>query len=161
MNFDDAFEKLIGHEGGYSNDPKDPGGETMYGVTLRVARANGYQGAMRDLPLSLAKTIARRRYWDTVHADMLPDAVRFDVFDGAYNSGPDRSMEWLQKAVYTDSDGTFGPKTMMGLQIYSPYAICARYNGHRLDFMNDLGTWANFGRGWSQRIANNLIMTKG
>jgi lysozyme family protein len=161
MNFDAAFEKLIGHEGGYSNNPADLGGETMFGITLRVARANGYVGAMRDLPLDTAKDIARRAYWDAVQADTLPDALRFDVFDGAYNSGPGQSIRWLQRAVYATPDGVIGGNTLMGLQTYNPLAVCARYNGHRLDFMNDLGTWANFGRGWSQRIAENLIATKG
>ena len=161
MNFDDSFEKLMGHEGGYSNNPADPVGETMYGVTLCVARKNGYIGPMHDLPLEKAKDIAKREYWDAVGGDLLPDAVRFDAFDGAYNSGPEQSIRWLQHAVYVDPDGKLGPNTLMGLRTYNGNAICARYNGHRLDFMNNLGGWANFGRGWSQRIAENLIATKG
>lgn len=81
MNFDQAFEALIGHEGGYSNNPSDPGGETMFGITARVARQAGYHGAMRSLPLVTAKQIAKNQYWDAVRADELPAQVRFDVFD--------------------------------------------------------------------------------
>ena len=55
MNFDQAFRNMIGHEGGYVNDPRDPGGETNHGVTKRVAVANGYTGSMKDLPLDTAK----------------------------------------------------------------------------------------------------------
>ena len=55
MEFDDAFTALELIEGGYSNDPQDPGGETMYGITARLARAYGYTGAMRDLPLIFAQ----------------------------------------------------------------------------------------------------------
>lgn len=161
MTFEEAFEKLMGHEGGYSNNPNDTGLETMYGVTARVARENGYAGPMRDLTQAQAKGIAKRVYWDAVRGDILPDAVRFDVFDGAYNSGPSTSIKWLQRAVYVTPDGVFGPTTLMGVQTYSPQAVVARYNGHRLDAMNDMGGWASFGRGWSQRIAQNLIATKG
>lgn len=161
MNFDAAFEKLMGHEGAYSDNPADPGGVTMFGITQRVARLNGYIGDMRALPIEKAKEIARREYWDAVNADQLPDAVRFDVFDAAYNSGPGQAIRWLQRAVYVEPDGRFGAVTLMGAQTYDGRAICARFNGYRLDFMNDLKTWANFGRGWSQRIAENLIATKG
>lgn len=44
------------------NDPSDKGGETNYGITVATARANGYKGAMRDLPLQTAKDIYRNEY---------------------------------------------------------------------------------------------------
>ena len=50
MNFDQAFTQLLGHEGGYSNNPYDAGGVTMWGVTEKVARQSGYMGDMRDYP---------------------------------------------------------------------------------------------------------------
>lgn len=56
-NFDKAFVELLGNEGSYSNDPHDPGGETMWGITIAVARENGYVGAMKDMDQSIAKTI--------------------------------------------------------------------------------------------------------
>ena len=161
MTFDDAFDRLLGHEGTYSDNPDDPGGATMYGITQRTARLNGYIGLMWALPIEKAKDIARREYWDAVNADQLPDALRFDVFDAAYNSGPGQAIKWLQRAVYVDVDGKFGPATLMGVQTYNPGSIAARFNGHRLDMMNDLRNWASFGRGWAQRIATNLIATKG
>lgn len=156
MTFDDAFEKLLGHEGDYSANPADPGGETRYGITRITARKNGYLGEMRDLPKATAKEIAKRQYWDAVSADAMPDAVRFDLFDGAYNSGPAQAIRWLQRAVFVDADGVVGPRTLMAASTYSPQAIAARYNGHRLGMMTDLPTWSAFGRGWSKRIAANL-----
>lgn len=161
MNFDEAFTRLMGHEGGFVDHPADPGGATCWGITERVARANGYAGSMRDLSQATAMDIARREYWDAVSADLLPALVRFEVFDGAYNSGAAQSIKWLQRAVYVTPDGVIGPKTLMAVGAYSGLAIAARYNGYRLDFMNDLKTWANFGRGWAQRIAENLIATRG
>lgn len=157
MTFDDAFEKLIGHEGGYSNHPDDPGGETMFGVTERVARANGYGGSMRDLPLALAKSIYRASYWDTVRADDLPDAVRFDVFDASVNSGPGQAIRFLQRATGSTDDGRLGPLTMRAVKAMDPQLLDKRLNGYRLRFMSELKTWPTFGRGWAARIATNLI----
>ena len=156
MNFDQAFERLIGHEGGYSNHPSDPGGETMYGVTARVARKFGYSGEMRDLPLSLAKQIAKVEYWDAVRCDELPEVVRFDVFDTSYNSGRERARKLLQRALGVTVDGDIGPATMAAAARIEPWRLLARFNGWRLDFINDLPTWPSFGRGWTQRIAENL-----
>lgn len=157
MNFDQAFEKLIGHEGGYSNHPDDPGGETMFGVTSRVARANGYAGSMRDLPLATAKAIYRSSYWDSVRADELPDAVRFDVFDASVNSGPGQAVRFLQRATGSTDDGRLGPLTMRAVKAMDPQLLDKRLNGYRLRFMCELKTWPSFGRGWASRIATNLI----
>lgn len=159
MNFDQAFDRLLGHEGGYSNNPADPGGETMWGVTARVARSNGYTGPMRSLPRDTAKAIYRKLYWDAVKADQLPAAVRFDVFDGAVNSGVGQSGKWLQRAAgmqERDVDGAIGPRTVAAVQSAGPVAVAARYNGIRLEFMSGLGTWPTFGKGWARRIAANL-----
>lgn len=157
MNFDQAFEKLIGHEGGYSNNPQDPGGETMYGVTKTVARANGYAGNMIDLPLATAKAIYKKLYWDTVRAEELPDAVRFDVFDASVNSGPGQAIRFLQRATGSSDDGKLGPMTIRAINAMDPQLLDKRLNGYRLRFMTELKVWPSFGRGWAARIATNLI----
>lgn len=156
MTFDDAFEKLLGHEGGYVSHPNDPGGATMYGITERVARSHGYQGAMYDLRLPEAKHIAKVAYWDVVRADELPAAIRFDVFDAAYNSGTGQAAKWLQRACGVSDDGQIGPVTVAAAHSADPYRLLAWFNGQRLQFLTDLGTWGTFGKGWARRIANNL-----
>lgn len=156
MNFDQAFDRLIGHEGGYSNHSADPGGETMWGITKRTAQSYGYMGEMKKLPRETAKEIYRRLYWNAIKAESLPEPVRFDVFDGAVNSGVSQSAKWLQRAAGVQDDGVIGPKTIAAASVNSP-SIAAKYNGHRLMFMTDLKTWKDFGRGWSRRIASNLI----
>jgi lysozyme family protein len=157
MNFEKAFDILLSHEGGFVNHPKDPGGATRYGVTQRVARKHGYQGDMRELPLSEAKRIARAAYWDEVKADFMPDSIRFDLFDGAYNSGPVQATKWLQRAAAVDDDGIIGPKTLAAVRATDPQKLAKRYNGFRLMFLTDLGTWPTFGRGWARRVAHNLL----
>jgi lysozyme family protein len=154
-NFDRAFDALLGNEGEYSNNPKDSGGETNFGITAAVARAYGYNGSMRDMPVSTAKAIYRAKYWLKQFDDM-PYAVAFQVFDGAVNSGVGQSVKWLQRAVGVKDDGIIGPLTMAAIGKTDPLAIVIRYNAARLTFLTDLAAWPTFGRGWTNRIAGNL-----
>ena len=157
MNFEKAFERLLGHEGGFVDHPRDPGGATRYGITQRVAQAHGYRGDMRAFPLTEAKRIARLAYWDAVRADDMPDAVRYDLFDAAYHSGPEQATKWLQRAAGADDDGKLGPKTLLAVRMADPQLLAKRFNGHRLRFLADLKTWDAFGKGWARRVAANLL----
>lgn len=157
MQFNDAFEKLIGHEGRYSNNPADPGGETMFGVTVRVARAHGYFGEMRDLPLSAAQLIYKSDYWDAAHCEGLPESVRFDTFDAAVNSGVAQAIKFLQRAAGVTDDGVLGPKTLAAVHAMDQQLLDKRLSGYRLKYMADLKNWPDFARGWARRIASNLI----
>jgi lysozyme family protein len=156
MNFDEAFDVLLGHEGTYSRHPDDPGGETMWGITRKVAMKEGYVGEMRLLPRDTAKAIYRRRYWGALNLDALPDAIRFPLFDAAVNSGPEQAVKWLQRAVDVVDDGILGPMTVHAAQRANPLKVAAYMTGERLDFMTSLPIWAQFGRGWARRIASNL-----
>jgi len=155
--FDQAFERLIGHEGRYSNNPADPGGETMWGVTEAVARAHGYVGGMADLTQWQAGAIYRASYWTPCKADQLPPEVRFDVFDAAVNSGVEQAAKWLQRALGVTNDGVIGPQTLTAAQAVPGGILKAQFNGQRLAFMTDLLTWSTFGKGWARRIAKNLM----
>ena len=156
MDFDTAFHKLLGHEGGYSNHAQDPGGETMWGVTKRVAVANGYNDSMRALPVDTAKQIYRKDYWLPVRADELPEALRYPMFDAAVNSGVRQSIRWLQHTVGATVDGNIGPQTLSLARKDNPEVVMRKLLGIRLSFMTDLDTWSSFGRGWARRIASLL-----
>lgn len=153
MDFDTAFTKLLGHEGGYVNHPNDPGGETNWGITKAVAREFGYTGSMRDLPRDTAKRIYRVKYWDTVKADEMPDAVRYPLFDAAVNSGVGQAARWLQRALCVADDGKIGAITIGRAKNCDDVATAATMIGYRLQFMTDLSTWPSFGKGWARRIA--------
>jgi lysozyme family protein len=130
MSFARAFDLLIGKEGGFANHKADRGGQTMFGVTERVARANGYKGAMVDLPLSTAREIAKTQYWDILNLDRVSDiapSVAFEMFDTVYNGG--EPGQWLQRALnafnreqldYPDVtvDGRIGPMTVTALKAF-------------------------------------------
>lgn len=100
--FDTAFDAVIGVEGGFVDNPNDSGGATKYGITQRVARANGYQGAMQDLPLGEARRIAKLQYWDPLRLDdvagVAPQVAR-ELFDSGYNVGTGQAGTWLQRAL--------------------------------------------------------------
>jgi len=156
MNFNQAFDQLMRFEGGYSDHVADKGGPTKYGITISVARGNGYQGDMRDLPIQMAKDIYHTAYWSPMRCDALPDSIRYDVFDAAVNSGVGRATQWLQMAVGTKADGIIGPKTL------DAAANCknakGKFNSLRLSFMTGLGNWDVFSRGWARRVADVMAM---
>lgn len=153
MIFDAAFERLIGHEGGYVNDPRDPGGETKYGISKRAYPGEDIAG----MTLERARELYRRDYWSPAGCDAVPDGVKFDLFDMAVNSGVKTAIRTLQRAVGTEPDGVLGPVTLQAIQSMHAARLVARFNGHRLQFMSSLSTWPAFGRGWANRIAKNLI----
>lgn len=158
-NFTDAFNALIGNEGGYVNNPNDPGGETMWGVTKRVALANGYTGQMKDLPRATAMLIAKKAYWDVIQGDQFDPNIAFQLFDAAYNHGVKTPSVWLQKSAGLtgdDVDGSIGRQTIAAVTAFPWYQIVFRFNSQRAMFYTSTGTWATFGKGWTNRIANNL-----
>lgn len=155
MNFDECFAALVSpdREGDYANDPRDPGGETKYGISKR-----SYPHLdIKNLTLSDAKEIYRRDVWERAQCSKLPPGLAFNLFDGAVNSGVEQSVRWLQRAVGVADDGHVGPLTLAQVNLEKdPSAILARFNGHRLEFMTKLSKWDVFGRGWARRIATNL-----
>lgn len=160
MNFDQAFNLLLGHEGDYSDHPDDNGGKTRFGVTEAVARRAGWRGDMRELPLDLARRIYRAEYWDAAHCDEWPQGIRFDVFDVAVNSGVRTAIKMVQRAAFAEADGIVGPKTRLAVKAMNPLMLLARINGARLNYLIDLDDWPSFGRGWAKRIAANLLRTE-
>lgn len=150
--FDDAFEALIGHEGGYVNDPRDPGGETKFGISKRA-----YPNLdIKSLTLDAAKAIYRKDYWGPAQAEALPACVAFDVFDMAVNSGVKTAIQTLQKALGVSPDGVLGPISLRAVQQADAYRLKAAFNGERLELMTDLSNWPAHGKGWARRIAANL-----
>lgn len=128
----------------------------MWGVTRKVALQEGYTGDMHVLPREFAKDVYRRRYWDAVHADQMPLALRYTLFDAAVNSGTKRAVEWLQRALGVDDDGVMGKDTIAATKAADGLKTAVLFNAERLQFMTDLPTWGAFGRGWARRIAANL-----
>jgi lysozyme family protein len=126
------IDAVIDREGDYSDHPADRGGPTRFGITQGVARANGYAGAMRTLPRSLAETIYRRLYWDQPGYGFVAQnsaAVAAELFDTAVNMGPATATGFLQRALnalnrnqkdYADVqvDGAVGARTLGAMRAF-------------------------------------------
>lgn len=152
MNFDKAFQIVIGHEGSYVDHPNDPGGETKYGISKR-----SYPNVdIKNLMLDQAKAIYLKDFWNRLKCDEMPDIVRYPLFDAAVNSGVSQAVKWLQEAVNSKPDGIIGPNTLLAVKFQDSQVVTRKMIGKRLTFMTRLNTWPTFGRGWAARIANIL-----
>ena len=143
MTFDEAFDLLIGHEGGYVNNPADPGGETRYGVSKRAYPTEH----IRNLTPDQVKQIYLRDYWTPAGCPSVPDAIRVDLFDMAVNSGIKAAVKCLQTAAGCPVDGVLGPQTPAAIAALDGTRLSARFSGARLQFMASLATFSTFGRG--------------
>lgn len=148
--FEEAFRLVIGHEGGYSNDPKDPGGETKYGISKRsYPRVD-----IGALTLEGAHRIYRADFWDKIHGDDLDPGLALVAFDAAVNNGVGQAVRWLQRALGVKEDGVIGPVTLNALAKADPQKVLIELHASRIFMMAGLSTWKHFGRGWSRRLAS-------
>ncbi|MBF4456091.1 hypothetical protein IRT38_12060 [Acinetobacter sp. SK-43] len=133
MNIEQYLDELIKREGGYVNNPADRGGATKYGITEAVARASGFKGHMRDLPLVVAKDIYRKQYWISPRFEQvntISAAVAEELLDTGVNCGTGFAKPLLQRALnllnnqgkggWPDLviDGVYGSATLNALKTY-------------------------------------------
>lgn len=164
MNFDAAFDRLMGHEGGFSEIASDPGNWTGGRVGAGVLKGTKYGIAantypnldIRNLTKDEAKAIYRQDFWNRVNADKLADGVAFQLFDFAINSGIETAVRYLQRALGVADDGKWGPVSQAAADATSETDIIMQLNAERLDFMTRLKAWPDFSRGWARRICTNL-----
>ncbi|AXH76958.1 MAG: lysozyme family protein [Caudoviricetes sp.] len=153
-----ALDLMFGHEGGYVNNPKDPGGATKYGITHRTLAA--HRGVASVTPAQVkalskeeATEIYRRSYWVQSGGDLLPVGIDFMAFDYGVNSGPAQAVKSLQRVVGVTADGIVGGQTVAAVKAFKGDLIAA-YAAERLRFMRTLKTWPVFGRGWRERVVS-------
>ncbi len=161
VTFDEVFERCMGHEGGYVNHPNDPGGETIWGITIATARANGYTGPMRYMKREQAKEIYRKAYWQRAKCAQYNSAIGFQMFDAAVNHGIGNAIRILQRAVGVADDGLVGQITLAAINEKSLDDVLVLFNAERLEFYAKLKTFPIFGRGWTRRVASNLRYAAG
>ncbi len=132
MTIDQLIDAVIDREGGFTDHPADRGGATRHGITEAVARAQGYHGAMRQLPRDVAAAIYRRLYWLRPGFDRVATRaplVAAELFDTGVNMGPAVAVTFLQRALnalnrgasdYPDLalDGQVGPRTLAALDAF-------------------------------------------
>ena len=160
QNFDKCLAKLLSHEGGYVNHPKDPGGMTNLGVTKRVyddwIGRESTEQEMRDLTPADVGPIYKKNYWDKVKGDDLPSGVDWCAFDWAVNSGSGRPAKAIQRAVGASADGAIGPMTLKAVADKDPKEIIEYVFQVRQSFYESLKTFETFGKGWTRRNKETL-----
>jgi len=152
MDFDAACELTIGHEGNYVNDPKDPGGETKFGISKRTYPAED----IPNLTLSRAKFLYLRDTWGPCGASAVPGPLRFHLFDFAVNSGPRTAAIHLQRAVGAYPDGQIGSRTLSAINNYDLRETAVLLNTARWGFMTTLSNFEHNKNGWWKRIRKNI-----
>lgn len=167
-NFPKSLDAVLVHEGGFVNDPRDPGGATNKGVTIGTLKRLGIDvdgdgdsdindlKALRRVDL---EKVYKTFYWDAVKGDLLPSGLDYAVFDFAVNSGPGRAAMKLQGLLGVTMDGDIGPRTLAALAKCNTTALITSYAEARLSFMRILRhpvthalLWATYGRGWERRV---------
>jgi lysozyme family protein len=154
-----AVARILQHEGGYVDDPDDPGGKTNLGITQATLsaylRRPASKADVQALDVTTAKTIYKRQYWDTIKGDLLPAGIDYAVCDFCVHSGPDRAARDLQKVLKMPSpDGVIGEKTLAAIQSYElgVQALIRNYCARRKAYMKSLKGWTKYKNGWSRRV---------
>jgi len=164
MNFEKAFARLIGHEGGYSTDRNDPGNWTggkvgkgvLKGTKYGIA-ANTYPNLdIKNLTLEQAKAIYKKDWWDKLGAEQLHPAIVYQLWDFAVNAGKSRAIKELQQVAGVIDDGILGAKTIAAVKALSVTDVLILLTAERLRFYTSLTTWGTYGKGWTNRVADNL-----
>ena len=154
-NFEKCLAVVLIQEGGYTNDPQDPGGPTNLGITQKdLSDWLGHAATADDvkaLSKETAREIYRSKYWNPLRCDELPAGIDLIVFDFGVNAGLSRSVKTAQKVIGVKEDGSIGPITMGGLTAVDPRDFINSFSDKRLAFYQSLSTWPHFGKGWTRR----------
>lgn len=158
QNYPQAIKLLLVSEGGNDDDPQDPGGRTSRGILQREWNIwrDTHPGLPEDVwqaPQDQVLAIYKQNYWDKLHCDELPSGVDYTVFDYGVNSGISRSAKVLQSFVHVPIDGAVGPVTVSATLKVNSVQLINSINAQRLAFLQGLGTWPRFGRGWARRVS--------
>lgn len=158
--FDDCLAVILKHEGGYVNDPHDPGGMTNLGVTKRVwddwSGRESSEADMRGLTPAKVAPLYRANYWNALQCDALPIALALCVFDFGVNAGVGRGARYLQQVAGTAADGHIGPATIAAVNALAKSLgvaeLVRRYSIARTAYYKSLTLFPRYGKGWLRRV---------
>ncbi|HPG89630.1 MAG TPA: TIGR02594 family protein [Hyphomicrobium sp.] len=161
--FERALQHVLAMEGGFTDDPDDPGGPTNKGITLATfAKWRGVTvdatsrkdviAALKQIDDTTVRAIYQARYWHPASCDELPDAIAVMHFDAAVNHGVGAAIRFLQAAARVTVDGEIGPQTQRAIRTRPAHDIVARYANLRRERYRALPHFSRFGRGWLRRV---------
>lgn len=161
MTRDEIIAKVIGTEGGYVNNPADPGGATKYGITQRYLTNARKSPQFANLPASVADITAQQAHdlyaadqWQVIKGDSLPPAVALLAFDCAVNAGPGTAANILETALGIPADGVIGPHVIAASAAANPQKLAAEFaaqNAFHYAKIYAMGE-RQFMLGWMRRV---------
>lgn len=160
-DFERAHEFVARWEGGFVDDPQDPGGATKWGITIRTLIAKGLDlnndGAVNrkdihDMTPEQALSIYRIDYWERARCPELPFPVALVHYDAAVNQGVSRAVRFLQQAVRVRVDGVIGPVTLAAVRRAEVRGLVTEYCARRAVHYSSLAIVTRFGLGWFRRL---------
>ena len=160
MTRDEIIAAVIGTEGGYVNNPTDPGGATKFGVTQRYLTNARKSAQFANLPASVADITAQQAHdlyaadqWQAVHGDSLPPAVALLAFDCAVNGGPGTAANVLESALGIPQDGIIGPHVIAAAKAADPAKLAAEFAARNaVHYAKFYTTESQFMLGWMRRV---------
>ena len=169
--FDHALRHVLAMEGGFTDDPHDPGGPTNNGITLEVfARWKGVTidavsrarliDDLKRIPDDVVRAIYEARYWRPGRCGDLPTSLGFFHFDASVNHGVSGAARLLQAALGVSVDGAIGPETLRAAQLRSTSSILEKYAEARRARYRKLPHFWRFGRGWLNRVEKTLAAAR-
>lgn len=156
-NFDRALAFTLEKEGGYINDPSDPGQRTDRGISARAHPDAWADGKITD---DEVQRIYRNGYWTPLQCDLLAWPLCLAVFDFGVHSGPGNAARCLQRVSLAPIDGVIGRQTLEAVDRgpISPRGLALLLCDARMKYLEALvvarPASARFARGWRRRVAD-------
>lgn len=156
----EKFEKAVGfifnHEGGFQNNPNDPGNYAngkLIGTNMGISAKAFPQFDIQNLSRDTAKSIYKQEFWDRIKGESLPEPVALVAMNIAVMSGTGRAAQFLQEEFpELKKDRAIGPKTLQAIRERDPIELAHSLLDKHLAYMKSLPQWQSFGRGWSRRV---------
>lgn len=167
-NYKKAFIELIANEGEFKVDARDRmdwtsgkiGVGNLIGTKYGISAGTYPNEDIPNLTLDRAALLYKRDWWDYFKGDSLPYAIGFNLLDAEVNHGHGVGVKFLQQALgFTgkDVDGKVGPMTIGKLSVQNEDKLLLAFFGIRLRYFTQIKTWPTYGKGWANRISDNLI----
>lgn len=164
ITFDTIFNRVIGSEGEYTNNPKDPGNWTGGKVGVGELKGTKFGLAAHSYPhldiRNITKSQARDEYYKwfvSGKLSLLPSVMQYQMFDARFNHGAKWANKLLQRAVKVNDDGIIGKQTLAAVTEFDINDLPLRFIAYRTKFFTDLKHFDEFGRGWTRRISECLF----
>ena len=170
-NFNRSLEAILKAEGGFTDDPRDPGnhlsdgrsGCTNMGVTQSAWEEYvGHKVSTADMKALTKEQIGKfykSKYWDRVQGDALPIGIDFLATSFAINAGVGSSAKLLQKCINAVPDGMIGSRTLQAIAGVDGKELVEKFSEAKTHYYQTLKSFPVFGRGWINRVESEKAIT--